>query len=66
MPDNASRTDRSRTDTRISPEAVEHDIERDWGRESSKVQFNEELKNAERLPRRGNEEDKPFYDNLGD
>jgi hypothetical protein len=49
-----------------SPEAMEHDIERDWGREGPGVQRNEDLKNAERMPRRGNEEDKPFSDALGD
>ena len=62
MPEDMSRR-RSRTDetTRPSPEQVEHDFER----EGPSVQRNEDLKNCERLPRLGNEDDKPFNDALG-
>jgi hypothetical protein len=62
MPDKVSR-DSSRSDVvgRPSPETVEHDFERD----GSGVQRNDALKNSERLPRLGNEEDKPFNDALG-
>lgn len=67
MPDrNHDRSTRTDEPGRRSPETVEHDIERDWGSGGPGVQRNEELKNAERLPRRGNEEDKPFNENLGD
>ena len=62
MPDNVSR-ESSRSDGvgRPSPEAVEHDFER----EGPAVQRSEELKNCERMPRLGNEDDKPFNDALG-
>ena len=68
MPDDLSRSRRNGMDEmdRRSPEAIEHDIERDWGREGPGVQRSDELKNAERMPRRGNEEDKPFNEALGD
>ena len=35
-------------------------------REGPGVERNEDLKESERLPRRGNEEDKPLDDRLGD
>ena len=65
MPDvsrGRSRTDES---SRKSPEQVEHDFERDFDREGPGVQRNEDLKNSERMPRLGNEEDKPYNDALG-
>jgi hypothetical protein len=62
MPEDLSRRS-GRTDElgRSSPEMVEHDFERD----EPAVQRNDDLKNAERLPRLGNEEDKPYNDALG-
>ena len=58
---------RGRTDEidRTSPEQVEHDFERDVDRDGPGVERNDELKNAERMPRLGNEDDKPFNDALG-
>jgi hypothetical protein len=62
MPEDATRRS-SRTDEikRPSPEQVEHDFER----EGPSVQRNDDLKGAERMPRLGNEEDKPYNDALG-
>ncbi len=65
MSQNRSRGSRM-DETGRSPEAVEHDIERDWGPDAPGVRQDEQLRNAERLPRRGNEEDKPYSDALGD
>ena len=62
MPEDMSRRTSHKDETmRPSPEQVEHDFER----EGPSVQRNEELKNAERMPRLGNEDDKPYNDALG-
>ena len=50
---------------RKSPERVEHDFERDVDRDGPGVQRNDDLKNSERMPRMGNEDDKPDSDALG-
>ncbi len=65
MPDNSRGRNRTDEIGRKSPEQVEHDFERDVDREGPGVQRNEALKNSERMPRLGNEEDKPYNDALG-
>jgi hypothetical protein len=65
MPDVSSGRGRTDGIDRTSPERVEHDFERDVDRDGPGVERNDDLKNAERMPRLGNEDDKPFNDALG-
>ncbi len=62
MPEDFTRRPGRMDDVRgRSPEQVEHDFEHD----PPAVHRSEHLKNAERLPRRGDEEDQPYNDALG-
>jgi len=61
MPEDFTRRPGRTDEVGRSPEQVEHDFERD----GPGVQRNDDLKNSERLPRLGNEDDKPFNDALG-
>jgi hypothetical protein len=49
-----------------APVITPAEINRDSGRGARGVKVSDELKGAERMPRRGNEEDKPDSDRLSD